>query len=146
VPPRCGGNQAGRLSRSGARSHLRTDDDDENAHDCGERQSALHGASDGYEIAPSSGYNPVMTPFPFTANRVLAVTGIATIPAVARALAIAPADQATTPARGKELPVRLIPNVPRNAEAYYGPDNFHIIAQTQDPAAQKAAGRDTGAL
>jgi Tol biopolymer transport system component len=50
------------------------------------------------------------------------------------------------PAAGKELPVRLIPNVPRNAEAYYAPDNLHVIAQTQDPAAQKAPGRDTGAL
>ena len=43
-------------------------------------------------------------------------------------------------ATGTELPVRLIPNVPRNAEAYYAPDNLHVIAQTHDPAAQKAPG------
>lgn len=29
-------------------------------------------------------------------------------------------------------PVRKIPNVPENAEAYYAPDNLHVIAQTQD--------------
>jgi TolB protein len=56
------------------------------------------------------------------------------------------ARQPQAPAPGTELPVRLIPNVPRNAEAYYGPDNLHIIAQTQDAAAQKADGRETGAL
>lgn len=59
--------------------------------------------------------------------------------------AAAPAAQAATQA-GTELPVRLIPNVPKNAEAYYGPDSLHVIAQTQDPAALKAEGRDSGAL
>ena len=60
---------------------------------------------------------------------------------VGRAVAFAAAE-------GKELPVRLIPNVPKNAEAYYGPDNLHIIAQTQDPMANKAEGRagEAGAL
>ncbi len=35
----------------------------------------------------------------------------------------------------KELPIWLIPNMPESAEAYYGPDSYHIIAQTQDPKA-----------
>ncbi|MCK6371204.1 MAG: hypothetical protein L6Q83_07745 [Gammaproteobacteria bacterium] len=48
---------------------------------------------------------------------------------------------------GKELPVRKIPNVPENAEAYYAPDNLHVIAQTQDKAAQDPGdGRAGGAL
>ncbi len=38
----------------------------------------------------------------------------------------------------QELPVRLIPNVPETAEAYYAPDSYHVIAQTQDPDAQKS--------
>ena len=36
---------------------------------------------------------------------------------------------------GKELPVRIIPNIPQSAEAYYAPDNLHVIAQTKDPKA-----------
>lgn len=48
---------------------------------------------------------------------------------------------------GKELPVRRIPNVPENAEAYYAPDSLHVIAQTQDAAAQDPGdGRAGGAL
>src|SRR5262245_10743825 len=35
----------------------------------------------------------------------------------------------------QELPTWRIPNVPPSAEAYYAPDNYHIIAQTQDPDA-----------
>ncbi len=35
----------------------------------------------------------------------------------------------------KELPIWLIPNMPESAEAYYGPDSYHVIAQTQDPKA-----------
>lgn len=38
----------------------------------------------------------------------------------------------------RELPYRKIPNVPETAEAYYAPDNIHIIAQTQDPKALRA--------
>ncbi len=34
-----------------------------------------------------------------------------------------------------ELPVWKIPNMPESAEAYYAPDSYHIIAQTQDPDA-----------
>ena len=36
----------------------------------------------------------------------------------------------------KELPVRIIPNIPPAAEAYYAPDNYHLIAQARDPDAQ----------
>jgi len=49
-----------------------------------------------------------------------------------------PADEA------KELPVRRIPNVPEAAEAYYAPDSYHIIAQTQDPEATQPEGRASG--
>ena len=47
---------------------------------------------------------------------------------------------------GKELPTWKIPNIPEAAEAYYAPDNLHVIAQTQDPAALKREGRASGAL
>ncbi len=40
----------------------------------------------------------------------------------------------------KELPVRIIPNIPVAAEAYYAPDDYHLIAQTQDDDAQKPDG------
>lgn len=45
----------------------------------------------------------------------------------------------------KELPVWLIPGLPESAEAYYGPDSYHIIAQVQDinavpPSHARAAG------
>ncbi len=46
----------------------------------------------------------------------------------------------------EELPVRLIPNIPESAEAYYAPDSYHVIAQTQDKDAQKKEGRETGGL
>ena len=46
----------------------------------------------------------------------------------------------------RELPTWRIPNVPDNAEAYYAPDNLHVIAQTQDPDALKSERRGTGAL
>ena len=44
-----------------------------------------------------------------------------------------------------ELPTWQIPNLPESAEAYYGPDSYHVIAQTQDPDAvrpshERAAG------
>ena len=79
----------------------------------------------------------------------MSITGVAMSLLLSAPLALAadgaapaaPASQA-----GTELPVRLIPNVPKNAEAYYGPDSLHVIAQTQDPAALKAEGRDSGAL
>ncbi|MCL4721953.1 MAG: hypothetical protein KJ041_08405, partial [Gammaproteobacteria bacterium] len=40
-------------------------------------------------------------------------------------------------AAGQELPMREIPNIPSAAEAYYAPDDYHIIAQTKDPEAQQ---------
>lgn len=46
----------------------------------------------------------------------------------------------------QELPTWRIPNVPSSAEAYYGPDNYHVIAQTQDPDGAHGPGRTTGAL
>jgi TolB protein len=46
----------------------------------------------------------------------------------------------------QELPTWRIPNVPSSAEAYYAPDNYHIIAQTQDPDAVRSPGRSSGAL
>ena len=45
---------------------------------------------------------------------------------------------------GKELPVRRIPNVPENAEAYYAPDSVTVIAQTQDKDAQQPGERRAG--
>ncbi len=44
----------------------------------------------------------------------------------------------------QELPVRKIPNIPPAAEAYYAPDDYHVIAQAQDPAAQKPEGERVG--
>jgi len=44
----------------------------------------------------------------------------------------------------KELPVRLIPNMPPSAEAYYAPDDYHLIAQTRDPDAQQPEGSRIG--
>jgi TolB protein len=46
----------------------------------------------------------------------------------------------------QELPTWRIPNIPSAAEAYYAPDNYHVIAQTQDPEGAHAATRSTGAL
>ena len=46
----------------------------------------------------------------------------------------------------QELPTWRIPNVPSSAEAYYAPDNYHVIAQTQDPDALRTPGRNSGAL
>src|SRR6266853_5626521 len=49
-------------------------------------------------------------------------------------------------ASSQELPTWRIPNVPSSAEAYYAPDNYHVIAQTQDPDAVRTPGRNSGAL
>jgi len=63
--------------------------------------------------------------------------------AMSGASAAAPAPAA----QGTELPTRKIPNIPPAAEAYYAPDDYHVIAQTQDPAAQKPGeGKVGGAL
>jgi TolB protein len=69
-------------------------------------------------------------------------------PAAAETAAAAPAEEGP-PAEwaGKELPVRMIPNIPRSAEAYYAPDNLHVVAQTKDPAAaQPEKGKVGGSL
>jgi hypothetical protein len=58
----------------------------------------------------------------------------------------APAVIEATKAHADELPTWKIPNIPQAAEAYYAPDNLHVIAQTQDIAALKREGRDSGAL
>lgn len=58
--------------------------------------------------------------------------------ATAGASAQAPLDNS------QELPTRKIPNIPPAAEAYYAPDDYHIIAQTQDPAAQRPEGERVG--
>lgn len=44
----------------------------------------------------------------------------------------------TTSSTASELPVWKIPNIPRGGEAYYAPDNRHLIAQLEDPLAQKS--------
>jgi len=46
----------------------------------------------------------------------------------------------------RELPVRLIENVPENAEAYYAPDSVHVISQTKDPIAQRRVNGDMSPL
>lgn len=65
-------------------------------------------------------------------------------PAGTDATATVPASPDSAPPAewaGKELPVRMIPNIPRSAEAYYSPDNLHVVAQTKD-----SAGKVAGAL
>jgi len=55
----------------------------------------------------------------------------------AKAAAAAAAPAAPVDWAAKELPSRIIPNIPETAEAYYAPDSYHVIAQTQDPDAQR---------
>ncbi len=51
------------------------------------------------------------------------------------------------PDSSKELPVRLIPDIPPAAEAYYAPDGYHFIAQAIDADAQSGGDdRSAGAL
>ena len=52
--------------------------------------------------------------------------------------------EAPTIDKSKELPIRLIPNIPPAAEAYYAPDNYHIIAQARDPDAQDSGDERIG--
>ncbi|HHQ15056.1 MAG TPA: hypothetical protein ENK16_08490, partial [Chromatiales bacterium] len=44
----------------------------------------------------------------------------------------------------KELPVRLVPNIPPAGEGYYAPDDYHFIAQARDPDAQTAGDKRIG--
>ncbi len=46
----------------------------------------------------------------------------------------------------RELPWRLIPNIPDAAEAYWAPDSRHLIAQTRDPRAIPSKHGGLGAL
>lgn len=57
-----------------------------------------------------------------------------------------PATPAAAPpaTAGIELPVRKIPNIPAGGEAYYASDNRHLIAQLDDPLAQKGTGSGGG--
>ena len=55
-----------------------------------------------------------------------------------------PSPNAKPVDKSKELPTRKIPNIPTAAEAYYAPDDYHLIAQTQDPDAQKPEGSRIG--
>ena len=54
-------------------------------------------------------------------DRIMSVTGLAVSLLLAAPLASAEGAAAPAAQAGTELPVRLIPNVPKNAEAYYGP-------------------------
>ncbi len=70
-------------------------------------------------------------------------------PAGADAPSPAPAaatETSTDAPATKELPSWKVPNIPKSAEAYYAPDNLHVIAQTADDGALKAEGRPTGYL
>ncbi|MCL4721008.1 MAG: PD40 domain-containing protein [Gammaproteobacteria bacterium] len=58
--------------------------------------------------------------------------------ATAQASARPGADSGAPDWSAKELPIRIIPNIPESAEAYYAPDSYHVIAQTQDPKARRA--------
>jgi len=60
--------------------------------------------------------------------------------------AAAPVRIEATSMYPEELPTWKIPNVPDNAEAYYAPDNLHVIAQTRDADALVAEGRESGSL
>lgn len=44
----------------------------------------------------------------------------------------------------RELPVYRIPEIPPAAEAYYAPDDYHLIAQVRDPDAQQTGDRRIG--
>ena len=59
--------------------------------------------------------------------------------------AVSGASPAAAPIdRSKELPVRIIPDIPPAAEAYYAPDGLHLIAQVRDPDAQQSGDKRVG--
>ena len=68
------------------------------------------------------------------------------------AMAMLAATQAVTAAEetaavpGNEFPVREIPNIPPAGEAYFSPDNIHIITGTKDPDAIKNKNGTPGGL
>lgn len=91
-------------------------------------------------------------------NEYLAITLTALLVLPASACADDAADEPVTTIEGtdyslvtptkaspEEMPTWQIPGLPESAEAYYGPDSYHVIAQTQDPDAvppahERAAG------
>ncbi|MCL4776331.1 MAG: PD40 domain-containing protein [Gammaproteobacteria bacterium] len=66
---------------------------------------------------------------------VAAFIGMATAACLGAGVAVQ--AQADTAAHA-ELPTWKIPNIPQSGEAYYGPDSLHVIAQVQDPDAQRS--------
>mgnify|MGYP006921595344 CR=1 FL=1 len=85
--------------------------------------------------------------------RIVSVTAWRLAPAIALLVMLAGCSQLSAPSTqqaatgtqpetasptASELPVRKIPNIPRGGEAYYAPDNRHLIAQLEDPLAQKS--------
>ena len=66
--------------------------------------------------------------------------------ATAAVTAVAPPQGAAVSTRPGELPSWQIPNLGEAAEAYYGPDSTHIIAQVQDSHAMQGAHGDVGFL
>ncbi len=66
----------------------------------------------------------------------MVLTGIAAVCMHSTAVA---ADEIEVFSEGpNNMSVWKIPNIPEAAEAYYAPDNLHVIAQVQDPQAQPA--------
>ena len=73
-----------------------------------------------------------------------AAAGSAAGEAPVDATSAASGDYISDEDKARELPVRKIPNIPPAAEAYYASDDYHVIAQTQDSAAQKPEGARVG--
>ncbi len=91
----------------------------------------------------------------FLATAILGLSGCSSdAPAVADAeedvaavSSAAPATDGESGTTNRELPSRKIPNIPSSAEAYYAPDNLHVIANVQDTKAVAAGeGEQGGAL
>jgi len=78
------------------------------------------------------------------ATLLFAASGQAQTDTATDATSAASAEAPPTLNQSKEPPVRVIPNIPAAAEAYYAPDSFHLIAQTQDSAAQQPEGSRVG--
>lgn len=70
----------------------------------------------------------------FSRSMVAVLTAVAAVSCLVSAIAPARADAVVNP----ELPTWKIPNIPQSGEAYYGPDSLHVIAQVQDPDAQRS--------
>lgn len=82
-------------------------------------------------------------PVPHCAVTLAALLSLST--AAAQTDAVSGASPATGPAdSSRELPVRIIPDIPPAAEAYYAPDGHHLIAQVRDPDAQQSGDKRVG--